>query len=128
MEETKDKEKQSWEFLLWIHRLRIWHCFCNSSGCWWTVGLIPGLGSSICHGFSQRRKKWKKNNFKITRGKRQSACKPRKSNLIIGFPIATKEAIIKSLSSTYWERKINFSLDLYTQLNRNSRARASKDK
>ena len=43
--------------LLWLSRLRIQHCHCSSLGHHYDSGLIPGLGTSTCHGCGQKRKK-----------------------------------------------------------------------
>ena len=37
--------------LLWHSTLRILSCYCSSSGCCYGMGLIPGLGTSACHGW-----------------------------------------------------------------------------
>ena len=41
--------------LLWYSGLRIWYGHCSGSGCCCDVGLIPGLGTSACHGCRQNR-------------------------------------------------------------------------
>ena len=42
---------------LWHMRLRIQSCHCSGSGCCHGTGLIPGLGTSICHKCSQKKRK-----------------------------------------------------------------------
>ena len=34
--------------------LRIWHCHCCGSGYCRSAGLIPGLGTSACHGHAKK--------------------------------------------------------------------------
>ena len=41
--------------LLWHSGLRIWHCQGNGLGYCCGVGLIPGPGTSTCHGCSQNK-------------------------------------------------------------------------
>ena len=45
------------EFPLWCSGLRIQHCY-SCGGCSWGSDLIPGLGTSICHGWGQKKKKY----------------------------------------------------------------------
>lgn len=41
---------------LGVLSLGIWGCHCSGSGCCYGAGLIPGLGTSTCHGRSQKEK------------------------------------------------------------------------
>ena len=43
--------------LLQLSGLRILHCHCSSLDCCCGLGLIPGPGTSTCHGCSQKGKK-----------------------------------------------------------------------
>ena len=45
------------EFLLWHSG---WYCQCCSSGHYCGVGLVPGLGISVCHRCSQKKTKKQK--------------------------------------------------------------------
>ena len=45
------------EFPLWHSRLRIWCCLCSGLGCCWGTGSIPGPGTSIRCGYSQKGRK-----------------------------------------------------------------------
>ena len=45
--ESKKKKKKKYRRSLVAQRLRIWHYCCGT-------GLIPGLGTSACHGCSQK--------------------------------------------------------------------------
>ena len=40
-------------------RLRIWHCHCYGSGYCCGIGSVPGLGTSACCRYGQKRKKKK---------------------------------------------------------------------
>ena len=46
--------------LLWLSRVRIWHCHCSSLGCCCGLGSVPGPGTSTYCGCSQKKKKKKK--------------------------------------------------------------------
>jgi len=46
-----------WEFLLWHSGLKIQHCHSCGIGCSSSSDSIPGPGTSICCGYSQKRKK-----------------------------------------------------------------------
>ena len=45
--------------------LRIWHCCICGGGRRWGLDSVPGPGTSICCGYSQKRQKEKKRNVKI---------------------------------------------------------------
>ena len=51
--------------LLWHSGLRVWHYYCSSSGHCCDVGLIPGLGTSTCHGHSQKKKERERKEIHI---------------------------------------------------------------
>ena len=53
-----------WVIILWHRSLRIQHCHCNGSGHCCGMGLIPGLGTSICHGQAKKKKKERKKEGK----------------------------------------------------------------
>ena len=66
---TTDKHtnKKNKELLLWWSGLMIWHCHSCDRGCSCGTDLIPGPGISICHGYSQKKKKRKKKKRKERR-------------------------------------------------------------
>ena len=74
MTTKKTKKRNS----LWGRGLRIQCCHCSSSGCCCGMGSIPGLGTSACHGYSQKERKRKEKtatrNNKITK-MRKPTCK-----------------------------------------------------
>ena len=47
------KKKKNKRAPLWPSGLRIWHCYCSSSGRCCGTYSIPGLGTAICHSHSQ---------------------------------------------------------------------------
>ena len=49
------------EVSLWQSRLRIWSCHCSSSSPCHSMSLIPGLGTSTCHGYGHEKRKKMKN-------------------------------------------------------------------
>ena len=52
----KNKYKELKEFPLWHNGLRIWHCQSRGIGQSSGSDLTPGLGISMCHEGSQKRK------------------------------------------------------------------------
>ena len=60
MEVGEQVKSLSQEVLLWHGGLRIQCCHSCALGCICGSDLIPGLGTSICHGCSQKEKKKKK--------------------------------------------------------------------
>ena len=51
-----------------VKRVRMWGCHCCSSGCCCGAGSIPGAGTSICCGCSQKKKKKTAPNFYFNLG------------------------------------------------------------
>ena len=43
---------------LWCNGLRVWYCYCSSPSCCCLVGLIPGLGTSMCLGAVKKKETW----------------------------------------------------------------------
>ena len=58
-EKKKSLKEKHTGVLLWRSRPRIWLCYHSGSGCYCGTGMIPGLGTSTCHGRDQKRKEHK---------------------------------------------------------------------
>ena len=59
-----DYKNVSFGVLLWYSGLMIQHCHCSSLGHCYGAGLIPGPGTSTCHGIWQKKKKKEKKKRK----------------------------------------------------------------
>lgn len=50
---------------LWLSGLRICFCHCSGLGHRYSVGSIPGPGTSTCRGYSQKKKKEKEKSLPV---------------------------------------------------------------
>ena len=57
-------------------KVRIWQCHCYGSGYSYDASLIPGQGTSICHGLGNGQKKFFLNSKKETNVKNKKKVLP----------------------------------------------------